>query len=341
MAFAVPMREIDHEIWQRELDDFVPQKIHDAHVHVFRTEFDTATTPEGAAMSRHAAERGFADTTMALWQQWNAALVPGREVHGSCMGFPFPKVDLEAMNQFVVDEARKDAGSVPFMIVRPGLDPQEMAAFIEENGVVGLKPYRFYSSTGDPVECGITDFLPEELIEVANEYGSIVILHMSKSRAAADPQNLADLKRFNSQYPRVKWQLAHCARCFIPSFLEESIDRLTELENIWYDTSAVCESDVFDVLFSRGARERIQFGTDNLPAGVDRGKYIAFGYAWATLTETNHGFNLSHCNPSPTWVIYEQLRAMRRIAIRYNLIQTDIEDLFYNNAMRLLGTVGK
>jgi len=341
MAFTVPMREIDHEIWQRELDGFVPQKIHDAHVHLFRTEFDAAANAEDSAMSRGVAERGFADTTMAFWQEWNTALFPGREVHGSCMGFPFPMVDMDVMNQFVADEAHKDAGSVPFMLVRPGMDPRAMGDFIEKNGIVGLKPYRFYSSTGDPVECGITDFLPEELIEVANEYGLIVILHMSKSRAAADPQNLADLTRFNRQYPRVKWQLAHCARCFIPSFLEESIDQLTELENIWYDTSAVCESDVFDVLFSRGARERIQFGTDNLPAGVDRGKYIAFGYAWATLTETNHRFNLSHCNPNPTWVIYEELRALRRIAIRYNFTQTDIEDLFYNNAARLLQTVGK
>ena len=339
MSNAVPMRDIDHEIWQKELEDFVPWKMLDAHVHLFRTEFDTAATPEEGAISRGAAARGFANTTMDFWQEWNAALFPGREVHGFCMGFPFPHVDMGCMNRFVAEETHKDAGSAPLMLVKPGMDPQAVSDFIAEHDVVGLKPYRFYSITGDTIECGITDYLPEELIEVANEHGLLIILHMSKRRAAADPQNLADLTRFNRQYPRVKWQLAHCARCFIPSFLEESIDRLAELENVWYDTSAVCESDVFDVLFSRGPRERILFGTDNLPAGVDRGKYIAFGYAWTALTETNHSFNLSHCNPHPTWVIYEELRALKRIATRFNFTQADIEDLFLHNAQRLLASV--
>lgn len=340
MTTTVPMREIDYEIWNKELDDFVPKKIHDAHAHLFRTDYDMGPTPEDRAWSQSVAERGFAHAGMALWQEWNAALFPGREVHGTCMGFPFVHVDVERMNQFVADEAHKDAGSVPLMIVKPSMRPQDVDAFIEKNGIVGLKPYRFYAVTGDPVECRITDFLPEELIEVANARGLLVVLHLSKRHAASDPQNIADLVRLSKQYPRVKWQLAHCARCFIPSFLEEAIDQLAELENVWFDTSAVCESDVFDVLFSRGPCRRILFGSDNLPAGVDRGKYIAFGYAWAVLTEDNHRFNLSHCNPNPTWVIYEELRALRRIAIRFHFTQGEIDDLFYGNASRLLASLG-
>lgn len=341
MTFTVPMREIDHEIWQKELDDFVPQKVHDAHVHLSRTSFDLATTPEARAKSENAAKRGFANNTMEFWQTWNAALFPGREVHGTCMGSPYPEADMDGLNRFVVDEVRKDPGSVALMLVKPGMDPQTVDTFIEQNGVVGLKCYRYYSATGDVNECGITDFLPEELIEVANGRGLMVMLHMAKARASADPQNLADLTRLNKQYPRVKWQLAHCARCFIPSLLEESIDQLAELENMWYDTSAVCESDVFDVLFSHGPRERILFGTDNLPSGVDRGKYIAFGYAWQVLKEDNHSFDLSHCNPNPTWVTYEELRGLRRIAQRFNFTQGEIEDFFFNNASRMLASIGQ
>ena len=340
MTHIVPMRDIDREIWEHELDDFVPPVIHDAHVHLSRTSFDRGTTPQERARSESIAARGFANNTMAFWQTWNAALFPGREVHGTCMGSPYLKVDMEGLNRFVAGEVRNDPGSVPLMLVKPGMDPQAVDAFIEHNGIVGLKPYRFYSVTGDVNECGITDFLPEELIEVANGRGLMIMLHMSKRRAAADPQNLADLARFNRQYPRVKWQLAHCARCFIPSFMEMSIDALAELENVWFDTSAVCESDVFDVLFSRGPRERILFGTDNLPAGVERGKYVAFGYAWQVLTEENQTFDLAHCNPDPTWVAYEELRGLRRIAHRFSFTQGEIEDLFWNNARRLLVSIG-
>jgi len=335
------MREIDHEIWERELSDFVPSVVHDAHVHLFRTAFDAAPTAADREMSVKLAARGFADVTMEFWQAWNAALFPGRRVSGSCMGFPYIHADLDQMNRFVADEAVHGAGSVPLMIVKPGMDPRAVSAFIAEHRIVGLKPYRWYSATGDSVDCGITDFLPEALIEVAEQHHLMIVLHMSKRRAAADPQNRADLIRFNRQYPHVQWQLAHCARCFIPSFLEEAMDDLAALENIWYDTSAVCESDVFDVLFSRAPRERIMFGSDNLPAGVDRGKYIAFGYAWTVLEESNHSFNLSHCNPTPTWVIYEELRALRRIALRFNLTQSEIEGLFHANAARLLAGIAQ
>ena len=343
MTITVPMREIDHEIWEGELDDFVPKKLYDAHVHLSRTAFDMGKTPQARAKSEDAAKRGFGNNTMAFWQTWNAALFPGREVHGFCMGSPYPEADIDGLNQFVADEVGKDPGSAALMLVKPGMDPKAVDDAIEKSGVVGLKPYRYYSATGDAVQCDITDFLPEELIEVADGRGLMVTLHLAKVRAAADPVNLSDLARFNKQYPRVKWLLAHCARCFVPSFMEESIQQLAELENMWFDTSAVCEPDVFDVLFSRGPRERILFGTDNLPSGVDRGKYVAFGNAWALMTEHNHRFNLAHLThvePSPTWVVYEELRGLRRVANRYNFTQGEIDDLFYGNASRLLASIG-
>jgi glutamate-1-semialdehyde 2,1-aminomutase len=81
--------------------------------------------------------------------------------------------------------------------------------------------------------------------------------------------------------------------------------------------------------------ERVMYGSDN-PVGVGRGKYIAFGYAWSYLSEKNHSLGLSHCNPQMTFVLYEQLRAMRRAAMRLGLTPTQIEDLFCNTAARLV-----
>ena len=103
MTITVPMREIDHEIWEGELDDFVPKKLYDAHVHLSRTAFDMGKTPQARAKSEDAAKRGFGNNTMAFWQTWNAALFPGREVHGFCMGSPYPEADIDGLNQFVAD----------------------------------------------------------------------------------------------------------------------------------------------------------------------------------------------------------------------------------------------
>lgn len=336
---SIPMRDIDRQIWENELEDFVPSRIYDAHVHLFRAGFDLSPAPDSTG--RRLAARGFAEANMATWQAWNAVLFPGREVHGSCMGFPFVEADLAGMNVYVVEEVRRDAGSAAVMLVRPGMKPQEVDAFVRAHGIIGLKPYRLYSATGDVVDCRITDFLPEELIEVAEAHRLLVVLHLARRHAAADELNLADLRRLSRTYPHVQWQLAHCARCFHPYFLEVAIDRLSELESVWFDTSAVCESDVFDVLLRRGPRRRILFGTDNLPAGVDRGKYIAFGYAWALLTEDNHRFDLSHCQPDPTWVVYESLRGLRRAAERASLTPAEIAELFAGNAMRLRALIGR
>ena len=61
------------------------------------------------------------------------------------------------------------------------------------------------------------------------------------------------------------------------------------------------------------------YGSDDIPVGVLRGKYIAFGFAWAYLSPSNHSLNLSHCDGRMTFTRYEQLRAMRRAARRLGM----------------------
>jgi glutamate-1-semialdehyde 2,1-aminomutase len=139
----------------------------------------------------------------------------------------------------------------------------------------------------------------------------------------------------------VKWILAHCARSYAPWVIEGSVRSLRGLPNVWYDTSSVCDSDVIECLMAGVGPERVMYGSDDLPVGVSRGKYITFGYAWAFLSETNHSLDLSHCNPQMTFVRYEQLRAMRRAAKRLRLDQSQIEDLFYNTAARLVQSARK
>jgi glutamate-1-semialdehyde 2,1-aminomutase len=81
------------------------------------------------------------------------------------------------------------------------------------------------------------------------------------------------------------------------------------------------------------------YGSDDVPVGVLRGKYIAFGCAWAYLSETNHTLNLSHCEPRMTFTRYEQLRAMRRAARRLGMTQQQNEALFHDTAVGLIESV--
>jgi predicted TIM-barrel fold metal-dependent hydrolase len=189
------------------------------------------------------------------------------------------------------------------------------------------------------VDCRVTDFLPEHQIAVADRRGLIVMLHLSRRQGIADPENLADLDRLTGRYANVKWILAHCARSYSDWAIEQAGDRLRRWPNVWYDTSSVCESDAIEALVQSVGPDRVMYGSDDLPVGMLRGKYIAFARAWAFLSERNHSLNLSHCDPRMTFTRYEQLRAMAHTVRRLGLSREQIDDLFYETARRLVKSV--
>jgi hypothetical protein len=81
---------------------------------------------------------------------------------------------------------------------------------------------------------------------------------------------------------------------------------------------------------------RMMYGSDDIPVGIMRGKYVSFGRAWSFLSESNHSLALSHCDGRMTFTRYEQLRAMRRAAMRACLTSRQIDELFYFTALQLV-----
>lgn len=328
--------DVDRRIWTEELDRFVPGRIFDIHTHCYRWEFNTDPAKETGAMAVWI-KQGLHHSDRARLEAADAALLPGRKVERLSFGFPFfPSCDFEASNRFAAEQARQAPGSAALMLVHPPMSRTYLEEQIHAYGFRGFKPYRFYARSGDAVQCRITDFLPEEQIDVADRLGLIVTLHLAKRDAVADPQNQDDLARLSARYPGVKWILAHCGRSYSAWAIERAAKRLRGLPNVWYDVSSVCESDAIEALLAAVGPDRVMYGSDDLPVGVARGKYITFAYAWAFLSKENHTLNLSHCNGQMTFVRYEQLRAMRRAAERLRLTCTQIDDLFYGTAARLV-----
>src|SRR5262249_30091343 len=151
----------------------------------------------------------FADATWDFANRIDAMLMPRREVHRLSFPFPFPHpCDFAASNAFLAAELRADPQSSGLSLVHPGMSADQVEAETERHGFLGFKPYRFYSSTGDAVNCRITDFMPEHQIAVAHRRGLIIMMHVSKRDAIADPENVADLLRLCETYPNAKWILA-------------------------------------------------------------------------------------------------------------------------------------
>ena len=63
---------------------------------------------------------------------------------------------------------------------------------LEHLGVVGLKPYPIYSTTGDPYQHRIEKILTHEQMELTDELGLGVTMHLSQTDGCADEKNLED-----------------------------------------------------------------------------------------------------------------------------------------------------
>ena len=316
-------RDFDREIWDKELEDFVPSVIYDMHSHIWSEAHKGTATGAGSLLRTEYDYQGHID--------WAAKLYPGREIHYLVIGTPVQGMDTEGHNDWMAAQLAVDPKSAVNMFVTPDMTADYVAAQVKKHNFFGLKPYRTFAP--DPANARIRDFLPEPLIEVAHELGLAITMHLSKKTGAADPENQADLQRYTKVYPKAQWILAHCARGFNAFMLEESIHVLKEMPNIWYDTSAVNDIYSHYLLMKHEDRKRVMFGSDNIVAGCARGKYITYGQAWEYFS----GFSeLRHCDSTPTLVIYEQLRQHRQVADMLEFTQAEIEDFFSGNAVRFI-----
>jgi glutamate-1-semialdehyde 2,1-aminomutase len=338
MPFTLPLNDVDRRIWEEELAEFVPKQVFDVHTHLYRWAFNLDPNKENGAY--HALlGKDYADATLEMADAIDAALMPGCEVHRLSFPFPFQHpCDFAGSNAFVAAETAKDPASRALMLVHPGMTAEDIERDVERYGFLGLKPYRFYSATGDAVDCRMTDFLPEHQIAVADRRGLLIMMHIAKRDAIADRENLADISRLCDTYPNARWILAHCARSYSAWAIEKAAATLRRLKNVWYDTSSVCESDAMDALYTAVGSDRVMYGSDDIPVGVLRGKYISFGFAWAYLSEKNHALDLSHCEQRMTFTRYEQLRAMRRAARRLGMTKAQNQALFHDTAANLVAT---
>ena len=319
-------RDFDRRIWEEELEAFVPKVVYDMHVHLWSEAHrgQLSGPPTGLRL-----EIDYQDHL-----EWAGKLFPGREIHFLALATPIPGMDEEGHNRWLAEQMAGDPHSAASMVVTPETTPEQVAAQVDEHGFFGMKPYRTFAP--DMTNARIADFLPEVLVEVADEKGMAITLHLAGKEGPADRENLADLRRLTQRYPRVQWILAHGARGFNSWFLEKGIEVLRELPNIWYDSAAVNDLYSHYLLMTREDRQRVMFGSDDVVAGCARGKYITYGRAWQFYAGQEE---LEHCDPTPTLVVYEQLRQERRVAQMLGLTRAEIEDHFAGNAQRLIALV--
>lgn len=314
----------DRQIWAEELDTFVPQRVFDAHIHLFHPQH----LQPGQSTTWTLAD-------FQLLREWADGLYPGREVHFLTLGTPTSGIQVDAHNAWCIQQIAADPRSRFNRLVTPACPLAHIERDLQTPGVIGLKPYRIFSVTGDIAQCRIHEFLPHAQLELANHYGCWITMHLSRFHGCADQDNLRDLAEYTlERYPRIRWILAHCARSFTYWPIRQAIERLRDLPNIWYDVSAVTDLRPLITLFQRENPARILYGSDGVDATFFHGQYAALGRAWQYLDTDRLDLKFPHCDGRPILAIYEQLLSMKHAAEIAQWSQSDIENLFWNNAVR-------
>lgn len=321
--------DYDREIIERELDSFVPPEVFDAHAHLyslthFHEDADLAFLPGGP-------------TTVGLEEYCRGIdeIMPRCSVDALFFAFPRLPVDFAAINEFVAKEVSKRPRSRAEMLVRPSHDPEYIRETVRSAGFVGLKPYHLFSTRTPTQASRIEEFLPEQQVRVAHQEGLVVTLHIVRPRALADPANQETIRRYAEKYPDMRLILAHAARGFNPHHTIEGIGALSGLGNVYFDTSAVADPGANEAIIQTMGHHTLLFGSD-YPVTHQRGRPVAAGddYHWVfpknLKTEQWGGM------ARPTMIGIESLRALKVTAMTLRLTDAQIEDIFHNNAVRLL-----
>lgn len=325
--------DADREFVARAIVPYLPDRIFDAHAHLFRS----AHFAEGALPP--SLEGLPATVGVDLYRDWVEWLHPGaRTVGGLFFGLAF-QGDRIANNDFVASEVAhaRQAGFAARgqMLIAPAMDPDYVRQEVQRHGFVGLKPYHLMAQTAGPTfHAPIEDYLPETHVAVAHELGLTVTLHMVRERALADPVNQATIRRYCERYPNLRLILAHAARGFNPWHTIEGIHTLAGLPNVWCDTSAVTEAGAFEVIVETLGHERLLYGTDFHVSHM-RGRCVAIGDSFHWLYADEMNLAEKHTQLRPVLIGLESLRSLFLACRRLKLTDSQVEAIFYTNAAQL------
>lgn len=261
-----------------------------------------------------------------------------RPAVGVFFALPVKSVDFHAANQFVLAELHQSPGSCGLLMVGPADDPAVVDDRIANEGWAGFKPYHLFARCSNTYEATIEEFVPEWCWEIAHRRELAIMLHLVRSRALADESNQQSLSVLCRRYPGAKVILAHAGRGFCARHTVEGAAAVAGLENVYFDTSAICESTALETVLRTMGPGRLLFGTD-FPVSEMRGKCVSVGDGFAWLDESSVNW-ASQPFAKPELVGLESVAALQQACWLTGVTDTGVERIFRRNALSVFKLAG-
>ncbi|MFV0400224.1 MAG: amidohydrolase family protein [Oscillospiraceae bacterium] len=340
-------KTVDRDCYEAVIRDFLPQRIVDAHTHVYRGCFRLAREAEGVDRSQNWPNLVAEENPIEDLLETYRILLPDKAVTPLIFGQPSLDYDVGRNNRYIAD-CGKEYGFPALYLSRPEESAEELEKQLEESGFQGVKVYLNFSPPYIPAdEIRIFDFLPHHQLELLDARGAVVMLHIPRPGRLRDPVNLAQMLEIDRRYPRIRLIIAHVGRAYAEEDLGDALERLAD-SHMWMDFCANTNQQVFEAAIRHLGPKRLLFGSDlpilrmRMRRIVENGSYInvvprglygdVSGDAHMREVDGGEAEGL-------TFFFYEEIAAMRRAAENMQLDRGDIEKMFCGNAVGLLGLV--
>jgi len=330
------LERVDLPFYRQQIADFLPDEVLDFHTHVGRPEHFVRPAAPPRNWAEYVTPRAW--TVDSLYRYY-ARLFPGKRIvpviFGSLVGEPL----VDPLNDYVATTAAH-FGAYSFLLTRPEWSADELEQRLRA-GFRGLKPYPTMVRGEPATEIGIFDFLPHHHLALAQEMNLCVLLHLPRPGRLDDPDNLSELHELVRRYPRLKLVVEHLGRSYCLPGAARGLAAMRDLPTVSYGIAACATEEVFELALREVGPRRLVFGSD-IPYVAFRCRRLCEGDNYVNIVR-GANFTDPHLRVAPpetrdtiTFYVYEQIAGVRRAAERAGLSRAGVEDIFRNNALRLL-----
>ena len=334
------VKDIDRQIYEEEIRDFLPDEIIDIHTHIWLQQLRQPLEGDGGVIWPNLVAK---DNSVEDLQETYRLMFPGKKV--TPLIFATTSSDMEKMNEYVKGSVAK-TGYPALYFSSPGESGEEVERRIREGGYLGLKSYLSLSPKYLPRnEVRVFDFFTKAQLKKLNEMKGIVMLHLPRNGRLKDPVNLAQIKELKQEFPDVRLIVAHIGRAYVQNDIGNAFEELAECSDLLFDFCAnSCEYAMIKALEAVGPK-RLMFGSD-MPILRMRSRRIEENNMYINLVppgmygdpaQDKHLREVSEEEAKKiTFFMYEEILAFKRAAMKMGLSKEDIKDVFYRNAKNLI-----